>query len=200
VVPPDDPPVAPVEPLLSPVEVPPLATVVPPVVPPSAGLVVASPAAGSAVFDAVVVVPVGAGLVAAPLATPVLLDDAGAFDALPEPLVTTGLGLATGVRLVVPPDVVPPELADPPTGSVTRFVAPPLEVEVFVGAAARFVPTVLAVTGRRTPEVLGASGLAGGAEAPAAGAPAEPFASMPAASSPASGVAGTLGTTGGGAT
>lgn len=154
---PPEPLVAPLEPLLVPDDV------APPAVPPSAGLVVVLP-----VVD---VVPEGA-------------ED---FAALLDPLLATDFGLATGVWLVDPPDVVPPELAVPPTGSVTRLVAPPLDVDVLVGAAARFVPTVLAVAGRRTAEVFGASGLAGAGVLGAA-APEEPFASRPAARSPASGV------------
>jgi hypothetical protein len=88
-----------------------------------------------------------------------------------EPLlVGTGFGLATGA------------------GSVTRLFAPALEVETPVGAVASEVPTVYAVVGRRTPEVLGANGL--GADGVV---DAEPFASRPAATSPASGATGRFG-------
>lgn len=169
----------PVDPEAAPAPVdPPLATVEPPV---AAGLVVAPPAAGSLVFAAVVVEPVAAGLVADP-PEPVTVPEV-VEEELPDPLVATGLGLATGV------------------GSVTRLVAPLLDDEVLVGAVASVVPTVLAVTGRRTLEVLDAGGGGGVVAAPpdTTGAD-EPFASRPAARSPASGVAGALGTIGGATT
>lgn len=157
---------------------PPLATVEPPV---AAGLVVAPPAAGSLVFAAVVVEPVAAGLVADP-PEPVTVPEV-VEEELPDPLVATGLGLATGV------------------GLVTRLVAPRLDDDVLVGAVANVVPTVLAVTGRRTLEVLDAGGVGGVVATPpdTTGAD-EPFASRPAARSPAFGVAGALGTIGGGTT
>jgi hypothetical protein len=121
-----------------------------------------------------------AGLVAdppEPVTGPEVIDEE-----LPDPLVTTGLGLATGV------------------GSVTRLVAPLLDDEVLVGAVASVVPTVLAVTGRRTLEVLDAGGGGVVGAPPDTTGADEPFASRPAARSPASGVAGALGTIGGGTT
>jgi hypothetical protein len=156
---------------------PPLATVEPPV---AAGLVVAPLAAGSLVFAAVVVEPVAAGLVADP-PEPVTVPEV-VEEELPDPLVATGLGLATGV------------------GLVTRLVAPRLDDDVLVGAVANVVPTVLAVTGRRTLEVLDAGGGGVVAAPPDTTGADEPFASRPAARSPASGVAGALGTIGGGTT
>jgi hypothetical protein len=157
----------------------PLLTTVVPESPESAVFDDEPPLVDLAGFDAVVLSD-PAGLVVEPLEVVVDPDD----DALPEPLVTTGVGFATG------------------TGSVTRLVAPLLDVDVFVGAAARLVPTVFAVTGRRTVEVLGARGLGGVGAAPPVGAalPDDPLASMPAARASALGVAGAFGTTGGGAT
>jgi hypothetical protein len=128
----------------------------------------------------VVVEPVAAGLVADP-PEPVTVPEV-VEEELPDPLVATGLGLATGV------------------GLVTRLVAPRLDDDVLVGAVANVVPTVLAVTGRRTLEVLDAGGGGVVAAPPDTTGADEPFASRPAARSPAFGVAGALGTIGGGTT
>lgn len=171
-----DPPLEAVDPPLEAVD-PPLEAVDPPVVLPVDGLVAVPPEAGSLGLAAAVVVPLLAGLVVDPRA-PVAVPEVVA-DELPDPLVTTGLGLATGV------------------GSVTRLVAPLLDVEVVVGAAASVVPTTLAVTGRRAFEVLGAGNLGA---APVGAALGEPFAFKPAARSAAFSVGGALGTTGGGVT
>lgn len=187
VVPPAGEPAEPLEPVLVPEDVePPLATVVPPVVRASAGSVVVPPLAGSLVFEAVVVVPASAGLVAEPAELVAVPVEFGDFLVPPAPLVMTGLGFALGEGEV--PEVVLPVLASPPAESVTRFVEPPLAVDVAVELGAKLVPTVLAVAGRRTAEVLGARGFDGGAAPAVPAAPAcVPFPARPAPGSVMSG-------------